>query len=42
MSERIAGKQDRPSPIIEESPPGPLNSPKYIFFTFWLIYENWF
>ena len=32
MGERIAGKQDRPSLIIEDPPQGPLNSPKYIFF----------
>ena len=38
MGERIAGKQDRPSLVIEARPPqGPLNSPKY---TFWLIYEK--
>ena len=46
MGERIAGKQDRPSLIIEDPPPGPLISPKYIyFFTFWLLYhdmKNWF
>ena len=37
MGERIAGKQDMPSLIIED----PLNSPKYnIFFTFWLMYEK--
>ena len=42
MDERIAEKQDRPSLIIEDPPPpqGPLNSPKYIFFTFWLMYEK--
>ena len=41
MGERIAGKQDRPSLIIEDPHQGPLNSPKYIyFFTFWLIYEK--
>ena len=41
MGERIAGKQDRPSPIIEDPPQGPLNSPKYTnCFTFWLIYEK--
>ena len=32
MGERIAGRQDRPSPIIEDSPQGPLNSPKYTFY----------
>ena len=31
MGERIAGKQDRPSQIIEGPPQGPLNSPKYTF-----------
>ena len=37
MSERIAGKQDRLSLIIED----PLRAPKiYIFFTFWLINEK--
>ena len=30
--ERIAGKQDRPSLIIEDPPQSPLNSPKYTFF----------
>ena len=41
MGERIAGKQDRPSLIIEDPPQGPLNSPKYTFFlTFWLMYEK--
>ena len=40
MGERIAGKQDRPSLIIED-PLGPPKYPKiYIFFTFWLIYEK--
>ena len=34
MGERIAGKQDRPSLIIEDL----LRAPKiYIFFTFWPI-----
>ena len=48
MGERIAGKQDRPSLIIEDPPPpqDPLNSPKYIFcFTFYIlahIWTNWF
>ena len=32
MGERIAGKQDRPSLIIEDPLEGPLNSPKYFFF----------
>ena len=32
MGERIAGKQDRPSLIIEDPPQGPLYNPKYIFF----------
>ena len=32
MGERITGKQDRPSLIIEDPPQGPLNSPRYIFF----------
>ena len=37
----IAGKQDRPILIIENSPQAPLNSPKCTFFlTFWLIYEK--
>ena len=37
MGERIAGKQDRFSLIIE----GPQNTPKiYIFFTFWPINEK--
>ena len=36
MGERIAGKQDRLSLIIED----PQNTPKiYIFFTFWPINE---
>ena len=35
MSERIAGKQDRPSLIID--PQGPPNSQK---ITFWPIYEK--
>ena len=39
MGERIAGKQDRPSLIIE----GPSNSQKYtIFLTFLPYMENWF
>ena len=41
MGERIAGKQDRPSLIIEDPLRNPLNSPKYtFFFTFWLMYEK--
>ena len=40
MGERIAGKQDRPSLIIEDPPQGPLNSPKYFFLTFWLVHEK--
>ena len=41
MGERIAGKQDRPSLLIEH----PLRAPQiaqniHIFFTFWLIYEK--
>ena len=40
MGERIAGKQDRPSPIIED-PSGPPKCPKYTFLkTFWPIYEK--
>ena len=44
MGERIAGKQDRFSLIIEDPPPsppqGPQNTPKiYILFTFWPINE---
>ena len=31
MGERIAGKRDRPSLIIEDPLQGPLNSPKYTF-----------
>ena len=35
MGERIAGKQDRFSLIIEDPPQGPQNTPKInIFFTF--------
>ena len=41
MGERIAGKQDRPSLIIEK----PLRTPQiaqniHIFFTFWLLHEK--
>ena len=41
MGERLAGKQDRPSLIIEH----PLGAPQiaqniHIFFTFWLVYEK--
>ena len=32
LGERIAGKQDRPSLIIEDPPQGTLNSQKYTFF----------
>ena len=43
MGERIAGKQDRFSLIIEDPPQGPQNTPKiYIFLTFWPINEKWF
>ena len=46
MGERIAGKQDRPSLIIEDHwrpPHGPLNSPKYIFFlNYGSCMKNWF
>ena len=36
MGERIAGKQDRFSLIIEDPLRAPKNTPKiYIFFTFW-------
>ena len=38
MGERIAGKQDRPSLIIEDPPQGPLNSPKYTFFLHFGLY----
>ena len=41
MGERIAGKQDRFSLIIEDPLQGPQNTPKiYIFFTFWPINEK--
>ena len=41
MGERIVGKQDRLSLIIEDPPQGPPNSPKYtLFFTFWPINEK--
>ena len=44
MGERIAGKQDRFSLIIEDpsgAPKYPQNTPKiYIFFTFWPINEK--
>ena len=42
MGERIAGKQDRFTLIIEDPPQGPQNTPqKYIFFfTFWPINEK--
>ena len=43
MGERIAGKQDRPSLIIEDPPQGPLNSPKYLFYLHFGSYmKNWF
>ena len=37
MGERIAGKQDRSSLIIEDPPQGPQN---IHFFTFWPIHEK--
>ena len=41
MGERIAGKQDRPSLIIEDSLRAPKIAPKYtLFFTFWPINEK--
>ena len=41
MGERIAGKQDRFSLIIEDPPQGPQNTPKInIFFTFLPINEK--
>ena len=41
VGERIAGKQDRFSLIIEDPPLGPQNTPKiYIFCTFWPINEK--
>ena len=40
MGERIAGKQARPSLIIEDPLRAPKIAPKYIFFTFWPINEN--
>ena len=41
LGERIAGKQHRPSLIIEDPPSGPPKKPKiYFFFTFWLMYEK--
>ena len=41
MGERIAGKQDRFSLIIEDPLRAPQNTPKiYIFFTFWPINEK--
>ena len=41
MGERIAGKQDRFSLIIEDPHQGPQNTPKiYIFLTFWPINEK--
>ena len=38
MGERIAGKQDRFSLIIEDPPQGPQNI--HFFFTFWPINEK--
>ena len=39
LGERIAGKQHRPSLIIEDPPPqGPLNSQKYLFFFYILAH----
>ena len=38
MDERIAGKQDRSSMIIEDPPQGPPNSSKYIFFLHFGLY----
>ena len=41
MGERITGKQDRPSLIIEDPLRAPKIAPKYIyFFTFWPINEK--
>ena len=40
MGDRIAGKQDRAQSDHWRPPQGPLNSPKYIYFTFWLMYEK--
>ena len=40
MGERIAGNQDRPSLIIEDSLRAPKIAPKYFFFTFWPINEK--
>ena len=43
MGERIAGKQDRPSLIIEDSLKAPKIAPKYIFFLhFGPLMKNWF
>ena len=40
MGERIAGKQDRFSLIIEDPPQGPQNTPKiYIFF--YILAHKW-
>ena len=40
MGERIAGKQDRFSLIIEDPLRAPKIPPKYFFFTFWPINEK--
>ena len=40
MGKRIAGKQDRLSPIIEDPPQGPLNAQNIFIFLFWPIYEK--
>ena len=40
MGERIAGKQDRPSLIIEDPLRAPKITPKYIFFIIWPINEK--
>ena len=40
MGERIAGKQDRPSLIIEDPLRAPQIAQNIYFFTFWPIYEK--
>ena len=40
MGERIAGKQDRPSLIIEDPLRAPKIAQKYTLFTFWPINEK--
>ena len=41
MGERLAGKQDRPSLIIEDPLGAPKIAPKYTnFFTFWPLNEK--